>query len=434
MLFILMTSLACLLALILLARLEAFLALLLTALLAGVMLQLSPEALTGAFTAGTASAMGSVLLILTLGAMLGSLVAGSGGAQQITDWLVGIFGIRYVQVALVITGFMVGIPMFYNVGFVVLVPLVFALAGTTRLPTLYLAVPMLAALSVTHGYLPPHPSPVAIANDFKADMGITLLYGLMVAIPAVLVGGLWFGSRMKGYVVQPPPDLYKPVVIPASQLPSVGVSLLCALLPVGLIAGSSLWIGLGGSVMAVTTLAGDPVFALMAALLLAVFLLRRKRGWTVPEAMSQAMTGAKAIMPIVLIIASAGVLKQILDVGEVDTYLANQLAHTGLSPLLLGWLMAAVIRVALGSATVAGLTTSGMLAGFVATAGVQPELMVLSVGAGSLMFSHVNDSGFWMFKEYFGLSVRDTLATWSVMETIVSVVGLLGVLALDLII
>ncbi|RMG66835.1 MAG: TRAP transporter large permease subunit [Bacteroidetes bacterium] len=416
------------------ARLNAFLAFIIVSLGVGLAEGMDALAVVEAIKTGIGHTLGFLVLILGLGAMLGKLVADSGAAQRIAQTLVAWFGLRRVQIALMLTGFIVGVPMFYSVGFVILVPLVFTLAAATRLPLLYVGLPMLSALSVTHGYLPPHPAPTAIAHDFGADIGLTMLYGFVVAIPAILVAGPLFSRTLKGYQVDPPAEFFNPKILSEEEMPSIGNSLFSALLPVLLIGASTavLLFSTGESLLGQSLrFLGDPVIAMLVAVLVAIWTLGLRQGKKMTDIMASMTDGVKSITMILLIIAGAGALKEVLIQSGVSDVIAEWLIGSQANPLFLAWAIASVIRVCVGSATVAGLTTSGIITPFVAETGASPELMVLATGAGSLLFSHVNDTGFWMFKEYFGLSLKQTFASWSIMETIVSVMGLLGVLVLD---
>ncbi|MDX2283297.1 MAG: gluconate:H+ symporter [Bacteroidia bacterium] len=428
-------AIALLLILISVLRLSPFLAFMITAPAVGFAAGLAPQAVFSALETGIGKALGPVTAVLCIGAMLGKLIAGSGGAQRITEAMTRALGMQRLPWAMMITGFVVGIPLFYNVGFVILVPLLFTLQAATRQPLLPMGIPLLAALSVTHGYLPPHPAPVYIADVFQADLGLTLLYGFIVAVPAVLAGGPWFAQRLGRLQPRPDPALFQAEPLPSDQLPPLGASVLTALLPVVLIAMAALVQGMlpeGHLLRQAMSLLGNPAVALLISLLLGLLLLGIRRGRTLSSLMQEQGEAVKGISPVLIIIAGAGALKEMLDQAGVSQHLASLLDGSPLPPLVLGWAMAACIRVCIGSATIAGFTTAGILAPFVAASGASPELMVLAIGAGSLFLSHVNDTGFWMFKEYFGLSVRDTLRSWSVMETLVSVVGLAGVLLLDL--
>lgn len=374
-------------------------------------------------------------MILGFGAMLGKLVADSGAAQRITTELVNKFGKKNIQWAVVLTGFIVGIPMFYSVGFVILVPLVFTVAATTGLPLIYVGLPMLASLSVTHGYLPPHPAPTGIAIMFNADIGKTLLYGIVVAIPAIIIAGPLFSRTIKRIEATPIKEFLNPKILTDEEMPSTATSILTALLPVILIGIASLVEILapdGNIFKKITAIIGNPVIALLISVLVAIYTLGLARGRKMKELMDSVSSAVAGITMVLLIIAGAGALKQVLIDSGVSEYIGDMLKGSTISPLILAWLIATVIRVCVGSATVAGLTAAGIALPLISTSGVSPELMVLAIGSGSLMLSHVNDGGFWLYKEYFNLSVKDTLRTWTVMETTVGVMGLLGVLVLDI--
>lgn len=415
-------------------KLNAFLAFILVSLGVGLAEGMPLSSLITSIQNGIGNTLGFLLLILGLGAMLGKLVADSGAAQRITDKLVAKFGRKYMQWALVLTGFIVGIPMFYSVGFVILVPLVFTVAASTRLPLLYVGVPMLAALSVTHGYLPPHPAPTAIVGMFQADFGKTLLYGILVAIPAIIVAGPLLAQTFKKIPASPMKEFVNANPLPESELPGMGISILTALLPVLLIALATLgttFLQEGNVIIPYLEFIGNPVIAMLIAVFVALFTLGLSRGKTMTAVMQTFADGVQGITMVTLIIAGAGALKEVLVDSGVSQYLADLLKNSSISPLILAWGIAALIRVCVGSATVAGLTAAGIVLPLIGQSDVSPELMVLAIGSGSLIMSHVNDSGFWLFKAYFNLSVQDTLKTWTVMETTVGVMGLLGVLMLN---
>lgn len=418
-------------------RLNAFLALILVALGLGIALGMPVKAAITSVQNGVGSTLGSIALILGFGAMLGSLVSESGAAQRMTFGLIKSFGVKYIQWAVVATGFLVGLPMFYNAGFVLLIPLIFSIGRATGLPLLHIGIPMAASLSVTHGYLPPHPGPTSIAVLYKADIGLTLMYGLVVAIPAIILAGPVFTRFLKKYKASPPEGLAAPRVFTEEEMPGFGVSVFTAIFPVLLMAiGTMTELLLSEDFVLYQFLLfiGDPTIALLLSVLLAIYTLGLSRGKKIDEIMSTLTRSITSIAMIMLIIGGGGALKQILVDSGVGQYITTLVKAFNLSPLVLAWGIAAFLRVCLGSATVAAITTAGIVLPVIGATGVSPELMVLSTGAGSLMFSHVNDPGFWMFKEYFSLSITETIATWSIMETIVSVVGLLGVLGLSLII
>ena len=415
-------------------KLNAFITFIIISLFVGIAEGMELESVVTSIQNGIGNTLGFLILILGLGAMLGKLVADSGAAQRITSRLVDKFGIKNIQWAVVLTGFIVGIPMFYSVGFVILVPLVFTVAAATGLPLLYVGIPMLASLSVTHGYLPPHPAPTAITVMFEADMGKTLVYGLIVAIPAIIVGGPLFARTIKNIHATPLKEFVNPRVLEDHEMPGMSISIFTALLPIILIAMATLidlFIPQSFAGKEIVLFLGNPVIAMLISVLVAIYTLGLARGRTMTEVMETVAESIKGITMVLLIIAGAGALKQVLVDSGVSDYIADMLKGSSLSPLLLAWFIATVIRVCVGSATVAGLTAAGIVLPLVHKTGVSPELMVLAIGSGSLMLSHVNDSGFWLFKEYFNLSVKDTLRTWTVMETTVGTMGLIGVMILS---
>lgn len=414
-------------------KLNAFLSFVLVCLFVGLFQGMSLDVVIQSIQTGVGNTLGFLVMILGLGAMLGKLVADSGAAQRITARLVAGFGVKNIQWAVVLAGFIVGIPMFYSVGFVILVPLVFTVAASTGLPLIYVGLPMLASLSVTHGFLPPHPAPTAIAAIFDADIGKTLLYGLVVAIPSIVIAGPLFTRTIKNITATPLKEFYNPVVLKDHEMPGIGISIFSALLPVILIIQATVFDYLlpdGSLTKNALVLLGNPVIALLISVLVAIFTLGIARGRTMKELMDSVASSVSSITMVLLIIGGAGALKQILVDSGVSDYIAQLLKGSTISPLLLAWLITTIIRVCVGSATVAGLTAAGIVSPLVSGSGVSPELMVLAIGSGSLMLSHVNDGGFWMFKEYFNLSVKETLSSWTIMETTVGVIGLIGVLVL----
>ncbi|MDF2475852.1 MAG: gluconate transporter [Sphingobacterium sp.] len=420
-------------------KINAFLSFLLVSILSGLCLGIAPDQLVGTVEKGIAGVMGSLTLIIVLGAMLGKIVAESGAAEIIASQMVRLMGEKYLQWGLMLTGFVVGIPLFYGIGFVLLVPLIFSISYRYKLPAVYIGLPMLAALSVTHGFIPPHPSPVALVALFHADMGLTLIYGLLIAIPAIILGGPIFGRRLKNML--PSQESIFRLEKTAEQLeykrPTVGTSMVVALLPVLLIILFTLipylYATEDGTVQRWLKFIGSPTVVMVIAIVVATYLLGLRLGRSVVNVMSIYESAVRDIAMILLIIAGSGVFKQVMEDSGVSLLLANSLQQLPISPLLLAWLITAVIRGCVGSATVAALTAAGVLLPVVTASKVDPNLMVLAIGAGSLMFSHVNDAGFWLFKEYFGLSVKNTLFSWSVMEAIVSIVGLVAVLLLQII-
>ena len=418
-------------------RIDAFLAFLLISLLAGVLLGMPLADIPKSIEKGIGDTLGSLVILLCLGAMLGKLLAESGAAHQLATALMRAFGPRYIQWAMVTAGFVVGVPLYYGVGFVLLVPLVFSLAYQYKLPAIYLGLPLLAALSVTHGFLPPHPSPSALVVQFGANMGLTLLYGLAVAVPTIIVAGPLFSRTLKNLVAHPLATFTAAAPAPTDRVPGPATSIFTALLPVLLLVLAAVYPFLANHQLpfqSTVALLGQPSVVMLLAVAYATYSLGLRTGRDMTAIMSIYGNAVKDISMILLIIGASGALKQVLTDSGASTEIAGLLRNVALPPLVLGWLMAALIRACVGSATVAGLTTAGLIAPLLVQTHTNPNLMVLAVGAGSLMFSHVNDSGFWLFKEYFNVSVKDTLRSWSVMEALVGTVGLAGVLVLNLLI
>ncbi len=433
--FIIVIGILILLLLTIKFKLNAFISFIIVSLFVGITLGMELEGVVKSIQNGIGNTLGFLILILGLGAMLGKLIAESGAAQRITSKLVARFGIKNIQWAVVLTGFIVGIPMFYSVGFVMMIPLVFTIAVSTKLPLLYVGLPMLASLSVTHGYLPPHPAPTAIASMFDANIGKTLIYGIIVAIPAIILAGPIFSRTLKNIEATPLKEFYNPVVLEEKEMPRTWVSLVTALLPVILIIMATLtdqFMSESYAIKKVLVFLGNPVIAMLISVLVAIYALGVARGKKMTEVMSSLGNSVASITMVLLVISGAGALKQVLIDSGASDYIGSLATNSSLSPLILAWLIATVLRVCVGSATVAGLTTAGIALPLIGQSGTSPELMVLAIGSGSLMLSHVNDSGFWLFKEYFNLSVKDTFRTWTVMETTVGVMGLIGVLILDI--
>lgn len=348
-----------------------------------------------------------------------------------------------------LASFIIGIALFFEVGMVLLVPIVFAIAIEVSVSILYLGIPMAAALSVTHGFLPPHPAPTAITSALGANAGHVLLYGVLIAIPSVIIAGPLFTKIAKRLV----PDAFArqgnltalgpQKTFKLDETPGFGISVITSLFPVILMAVTTIYqMAFNGGKLpknptmldSIVDFIGTPAIAMTISLMVAMYTMGWARRIKTLAIMKTIEEAVKSIAMSLLVIGGGGAFKQILIDGGVGDSVTKLFANANLSPLLLGWLIAVVLRVALGSATVASLTAAGLVLPLMQSAGVNPALMVLSIGAGSLAASHVNDAGFWMFKEYFDLSVKETLATWTVLETLISIVGLIGVLLLSLVV
>ncbi|XOV94501.1 MAG: gluconate:H+ symporter [Bacteroidota bacterium] len=418
-----------LIVLIAVVKLDAFISFMLVCLFVGIAGGLSITDTVVAIEDGIGKTLGSLVIILGFGSMVGKLVAESGGAHKITDSLVKRFGLKNIQFSLIVTGFIIGIPLFYEVGFVILVPLVIAIAAQTGLPILYIALPMCASLSVTHGFLPPHPGPTAIASVYKADLGLTLIYGIIVGIPAIAAAKFLLSGAMKKYN----PPLLKEFIVEKTEhynVPSLATCLTVALLPVLLIGGSAIIAMIIGDNVVVDVI-GNPAIAMLIAVLAAAYFLGVKTGRSIEHVMGIYASAVSSVATILLIIAGSGSFKEIMIATEVSGRIGEVLGGLGMSPLVMAYIIASLIRVCVGSATVAAMTTAGIMQPLIGISGVSPELLVLATGAGSLTLSHINDGGFWLFKEYFNVSIKETLLSWTLMETTVSIIGFLGVLLLN---
>jgi len=426
----------CILSLVLLitwAKVNPFLAFLIVSIAAGLLLGMPLATIGKSVNKGIGDTLGSILIVIVLGGMLGKLVAESGAAQKIAGYLRKTFGDKNMVWAMTLTGFIVGIPLYYNVGFVLLVPIIFSVAYNFKQPVVYVGVPMLASLSVMHGFLPPHPSPMALLTQFKADMGMTFFYGIIIAIPTIIVAGPLFAKTLKK-IKSTSTQVFTFSEIAEDKLPGAANSFLSALLPVILIAATTITEKLaaeGTQLKSIALFFGDANLVMLITIIIATYTLGIKMGKRLTEVMNLYAEAVKDISMILLIIGSAGILKQIFIDSGASNEIAAALDGWNMPPLLLAWVVAAILRLCLGSATIAGLTAVGIVYPLTQHTNVDPNLLVLSVGAGSLFCSHVNDTGFWIFKEYFGLSVKDTFRSWSIMETIVSIMGLIGVLVIN---
>ena len=434
-LVIVILGICLLLFLILVLKINSFLSFVIVSLIVGLAEGMNLNSAVVSLENGIGSTMGSLVLILGFGSMLGKLVSESGAAQRITSHLIEAFGIKHIQMAMMLTGFIVGISLFFDVGFFIMIPLVFTVAASTGLPLLYVGLPILAALSVTHGFLPPHPAPTAIVTLFHADLGKTLIYGIIAAVPAIIVSGPILSKILSRIEAKPLQEFLNQKVMTDEEMPGFWVSFFSSLLPVLLISVSTVAGFLHSEengVRKILGYIGNPVIAMLIAVLFSIYTLGLARGRKITDIMNSLAHSVTTITMIMLLIAGAGALKQVLVDSGVSNYIGELLSKSSLSPLFLGWLIATILRFCVGSATVAGITTAGIVLPLVTGGSVNPELMVIAIGSGSLMFGHVNDGGFWLFKEYFNLSIKDTLKTWSVMETSIGISGLLGVMALSL--
>lgn len=417
-------------------KMNAFISLILSSLAVGLLEGMSPVDVMTSIQNGLGSSAGNLMLVIIFGAAVGKLLTDTGGAQRIALTMVHTFGKKHVQAAAVITAIIVGIAMFFETGVVVLIPLVFSIAMVAEVPILYIGLPVIAALITMHGFVPPHPGPTAVANIFHANIGKTLMLGLPIAIPLIIIAGPLYTKLFKKdfLEVEIPKALYTEKKFTESEMPSFFLSILSATLPIIFIFIKTIveliWPNSG--LRTITDFIGNAGTALLITLIVSLFTLGFSRGRHIKELMDSFSSAVSGIAMILLIIAGGGAFKQVLIDSHIDKYIANLMEGSAISPLVLTWLIAAVLRVSLGSATVAGMTAAGIVAPVVVATGVSPELMTLAAGAGSVGFSHVNDAGFWIIKEYFNMSLIKTFKTWTVLTSIIAIVGLAGVMLFSL--
>jgi Gnt-I system high-affinity gluconate transporter len=406
-------------------KLQPFISFLFVSLGLGIAGSLSPEQTISAMQKGIGGTLGAIIPIIILGAMMGKMVAKSKATFVLSEYFVQLFGPKNLPVAFMLIGFIVGLPLFFSVAFLLLAPLVLSTAERYNLPPVYLGIPMLASLSITQGFLPPHPAPYYLVTHLPgAEMGATLGYGILISIPAMLASGWLFGKTLKNIPASPMSFVEADE---AGQNPSVATSLSILLLPVVLIAIKSF------VHLPLFDLLGEPMVALLISVFVSVYFLGIKRGITWTEISGWLLDSMKEISPLMLTFGGAGAFKEILQEMHVGDALHELTQGAELNPLIIAWGIAAVLRIVTGSSTVSGITTAGLILPLLASSGTNPNLLALSIGAGSMVLSHVNDAGFWLYKEYFGVSIKNSLRSWTIMETILAVVGLLGVLGLELI-
>lgn len=431
-------GIAILLILIMALKWNTFVSLVIVSFLVALFLGMDPTQIALTIEKGIGAQLGHLALVFGFGAMLGRLVADAGGGYRIAATLIAVFGKKNTQIAVVVASFTVGIALFFEVGLILLLPIIYAIARELKLPFLYLGIPMAAALNVTHGFLPPHPAPTAISLAYSADIGHVLLLGIAVGIPTTLVCGPLFNKvlyRLAPAVYQGQSDLSafgEQKSYRLDETPGFLSSVLTSLAPVLFMALATvvdlLFPGSESAAVKAVKFVGTPAMAMLISLIIAFWTMGFARGRSAEE-IGKTLTSAIAqISMMLLIIGGGGAFKQVIVDGGVGDYVAGLFAASTLSPLIIAWSIAAMLRVCLGSATVAALTTSGIVAPMLPMFHIDPALIVLATGAGSVIACHVNDAGFWMVKESFGLTMKQTFCTWTVLTTVLSVSGLIFIL------
>ena len=436
-------AVAFLLFLVLKLKLNAFIALLITSMFVGVATGMPLQGILESIQKGMGGTLGFVATVVGLGAIFGQMLESSGGAESMARYLVKKFGEKRAPFAMVLTGFFVGIPVFLDVGFIILVPIVYALSRDTKKSVLYYGIPLLAGLAVTHSFIPPTPGPVAVAEIINAELGYVILWGFILGLPIAILAGPVFGRYIsKKIIVFPPENIGDIHPETRKNLPSFGLIISIIAIPLFLILLATVsdvlvkkQILATGLIPEIIGFIGHPFSALTIATLIAIYFLGIKKGFNKKEILD---LSTKALGPagiIILITGAGGVLKQILVDSGIGKMMAESIADSSLPPVLLAWTLAAIVRVTQGSATVAMITAAGIMAPVLevfSLSSTHTALIVLAIASGATLLSHVNDSGFWLVGKYFGLTEKQTLQSWTVMETIIAVLGLVMTLTVSL--
>jgi Gnt-I system low-affinity gluconate transporter len=436
-LFMVISAVALLLLMVLKLKINAFISLLITAIYVGILAGMPLNEITKSIQDGMGSTLGFVATVVGLGAIFGQILESSGGAEALAHSLIRKFGQKKAPWAMVLTGFIVAIPVFLDVGFIILVPIVYAISRDSKKSLLYYAIPLLAGLAVTHSFIPPTPGPVAVADIIKVPLGWVILFGFILGIPvAILAGPVWGSYISKKINLSPPADFLNSETefkdeknLPSFRLIATLIGIPLVLILLNTLTG----VMVSKEIIAKSTLtdivefAGHPFTALIIATLLAIWLLGIRRGMTKQKILD---LSTKALGPagiIILITGAGGVLKEILVDSGIGKMMAESMAGSSLSPILLAWLLAAVVRITQGSATVAMITAAGIIAPVLEVLQLNDPtraLIVIAIASGATILSHVNDSGFWLVGKYLGMNEKQTLQSWTVMETIIALSGL----------
>ncbi|MCM3442270.1 gluconate:H+ symporter [Metabacillus halosaccharovorans] len=419
-----------LLFLVIRTKLHAFVSLLLVSLIVGILAGMPLNDVVTSMQNGMGGTLGFVAVVVGLGAMFGQMLEVSGGAERLAQTLVKKFGEDKSQWALGITGFLVAIPVFFDVGFIILVPIVYGLAKKTGKSLLYYGIPLLAGLAVTHSFIPPTPGPIAVADLIGADLGWVILFGTIAGIPAMIIAGPLFAKYISKKLHVVVPDYMNLEEIEYDkELPSFKLIASLIMIPLVLIllnTVSGVLLDEGNIIRQILTFLGHPFVALTIATILTFVFLGTKRGYSRQEVQDIATKALEPAGIIILVTGAGGVFKQVLIDSGVGEVLGEMMAGSPLPPILLAFLIAAAVRVAQGSATVSMVTAAGLMAPLIEMLHLEGPvlgLLVIAIASGATVLSHVNDSGFWLVGRYFGLSVKDTLKSWTVMETLIGLVG-----------
>ncbi len=431
-----LASVALLLVLILAVRMHAFLALIVSSMVLGLAAGMDPPQVIESIKGGLGDALGKIGIILAVGAMIGRFLEHSGGGRVLADWFLDKFGNQRAGWAVLTGAFIVGLPIFFDVAFIILAPIVWNLARESKRSILFYGLPVAAALTVTHALVAPHPAPAAAAGMLNANLGQTILLGIAISIPMAVIGGMFYGTWIARRIFVPVPAIAESLATgdrdDSLPPPTVALVLFVLLMPIGLIFAATIGEMVGVPGLSMLKFLGDPATALTLSFFCAAGFFGLGRGLNRTQVTKMATESLAPIASLLLITGAGGSFKQVINDCGVGPYAGNLLAETGISPLIVAYLIAALLRVAQGSATVAIITGAGIVAPIVQNIpGYTPEMIVMALACGGTMLSHVNDSGFWIVNQYLGMTVPQTLKSWSVMKIIVSIVGFAIVLLIQ---
>lgn len=438
-LFIVIAAIVLLLILITVAKLNPFVSLIITSMLVGFATGMDLQEIIQSIKTGLGNTLSLLAIVLALGTMLGKMMAESGGAERIAQTLISRFGTKNVHWAMMFVAFIVGIPVFFQVGFVLLIPLLFTIAIETGISLVTIGISLIAGLSVVHGLVPPHPAAMAAVGIYHANVGKTIFFSIIVGLPTAIIAGPLYGKWIGKRIHKPVPEMLRKQFTERNadrKLPGFANTMFTILVPVILmllatladiiLPEDSMWYQMFKYI-------GDPITALLIATVYSFFSLGFIQGMSRDRVLSFSNDCLGPIASILLVIGAGGAFNNVLIDSGVGDYIVDLAKHSPISPILLSWLIAAVIRVATGSATVSMMTAAGIVAPIAASMpDVSRELLVLATGAGSLILSHVNDSGFWLIKEYFGMTIKETFLTWTAMETIISVSAIAFIMIINM--
>jgi Gnt-I system low-affinity gluconate transporter len=436
-------SVTILLLLVLRFKIHAFISLILVSIMVGLFTGMHFEEVLTSIQEGMAGVLGYIAVVVGIGAIFGEILQDTGGVESLARSMLKKFGEKKSSWALMTSGFLIAIPVFFEVGFIILVPMAFALARKTGKSVLYYAIPMMAGLAVTHAFIPPTPGPIAVAQIIDVPLGWIIIFGFIIGFPTAIVAGPWFGKYISQKIFLEPPEIdpdLQDITDKKSDLPPYQwiIALICIPLFLilirtlielgyneGWMAGNTFWDAL--------RFIGHPFIALLIATLLAGYFVGIRRGYTADQIMRVANAALSPAGLIILVTGAGGVFKEILVDSGVGESLANILTEYSISPVILAYIISIVVRVTQGSATVAMITAAGMIAPVIEVIGfsdIEKSLIVIAIASGSTMLSHVNDSGFWLVGKYLNMSEKQTLKTWTVMESLISAFSFIIVLIL----